>query len=246
MEDYEQKYKEALETARKINSGEGVAAPKGWSTLEVIFPELKESEDEKIRKSLLNEFIHLQSKGYKFAGLEGEEIVTWLEKQKHIYETTKDKFYLEGFEEGRLYEKQNEQNPTENVEPKFKVKYADIEYNVLEVKDIAGITYFGIEDEPNHIDYVLPENCKIVNGGYNVKEKGSPYPTKSALFSEQNPAWSEKDDAYIKLIISILNNEHRTGRFLTCCINYFNNNIIPVEQIQDWLKSLKQRMKGEK
>lgn len=41
---YEQKYKEALKTARKINNGDGVAAPKGWNTLEVIFPELKESE----------------------------------------------------------------------------------------------------------------------------------------------------------------------------------------------------------
>ena len=41
----------------------------------------KDSGDEGIRKALLNEFIHLQSKGYKFAGLEGEEIVAWLEKQ---------------------------------------------------------------------------------------------------------------------------------------------------------------------
>ena len=44
--DYEKKYKEALETARKINSGEGVAGPPDWTTYEVIFPELKESEDE--------------------------------------------------------------------------------------------------------------------------------------------------------------------------------------------------------
>ena len=53
--------------------------------------------------------------------------------------------------------------PTDKVEPKFKVKYAGNEYNVLDVKDIAGITYYGIEDEPNHIDYVLPDNCEIVS-----------------------------------------------------------------------------------
>ena len=50
--------------------------------LETLIPELKESEDERVRKALLNEFIHLQSNGYKFAGLEGEEIIAYLEKQK--------------------------------------------------------------------------------------------------------------------------------------------------------------------
>jgi len=39
------------------------------------------SEDERVRKALLSEFISLQSKGYKFAGLEGEDIINWLEKQ---------------------------------------------------------------------------------------------------------------------------------------------------------------------
>jgi len=44
--DYEQKYKEALERARKLNSGEGIEANSGWTVCEVIFPELKKSEDE--------------------------------------------------------------------------------------------------------------------------------------------------------------------------------------------------------
>lgn len=43
-------------------------------------------EDELIRKSLLNEFIHLQSKGCnKFAGLENEDIITWLKSIKERY-----------------------------------------------------------------------------------------------------------------------------------------------------------------
>ena len=116
-----------------------------------------------------------------------------------------------------------QQNPTDKVEPKFKVKYADIEYNVLEVKDIAGITYYGIEDEPNHIDYVLPENCKIVNGGYNVKEKGSPYPTKSAIFSEQNLAWSEEDERLLSKLQTYVDMES-FDRECNC------------EDLIDWLK----------
>ena len=63
-------YDEALETARKINSGEGVAAPSDWTVYEVIFPELKESEDKKIKKALIAYFkakelgIHYDFPGY--------------------------------------------------------------------------------------------------------------------------------------------------------------------------------------
>ena len=52
IEEKARAYDEALETARKINSGEGVPAPPGWTVCEVIFPELRESEDERIRKAL--------------------------------------------------------------------------------------------------------------------------------------------------------------------------------------------------
>lgn len=78
--DYKKKYEDALEKARVWKEKSGMPIDR-QGILDDIFPELKESEDEKIRKALLNEFIHLQSKGYKFAGLEGKEIITWLEKQ---------------------------------------------------------------------------------------------------------------------------------------------------------------------
>ena len=42
--DYEEKYRDALEIARKINNGECVEAPQGYSVLETIFPELREPE----------------------------------------------------------------------------------------------------------------------------------------------------------------------------------------------------------
>lgn len=83
--DYENKYKEALERARKINSGEGVAASSGWSVCETIFPELKESEDERIRKMII-----YQMERWHKAALENNAVqdikdsadaITWLEKQ---------------------------------------------------------------------------------------------------------------------------------------------------------------------
>ena len=93
------------------------------------FPELKESEDERVRKEIISA-IEEDWPGHT-------DWIAWLEKQG--------------------------QKPVYKVEPKFKVKYAGSEYNVLNVKDIAGVTYYGIEDEPNHIDYVLPNNCEIVS-----------------------------------------------------------------------------------
>ena len=77
---YEQKYKEALERARKINSGEGVATHPDWSVCEVIFPELREVEDERIRKILIELIKGITSWNY-FLGISKEQMIAWLEKQ---------------------------------------------------------------------------------------------------------------------------------------------------------------------
>lgn len=111
MEDYKKKYEDALERAREM-----CAMPTDKATMEYVFPELKESEDEKIRKSLLNEFTHLLSKGCnKFAGLENEDIITWLEKQ--VSPDMVAEAYLRGCNdtEKKWIEKQGEQSNNEDV-----------------------------------------------------------------------------------------------------------------------------------
>ena len=81
-------------------------------------------------------------------------------------------------------EKVDNQNcAIDTVGPKFKVKYACGEYIVLDIKKINGVTYYVIEDKPNHIDYVLPDDCEIING-YGIKENDFPLPTKSEQKSE--------------------------------------------------------------
>ena len=50
---YEKKYKEALERARKIYEQGTIT-----ESLCYVFPELKESEDERIRKEIIEYFIH--------------------------------------------------------------------------------------------------------------------------------------------------------------------------------------------
>ena len=72
--DYEKAYKEALERAREFQkSKDGLCV----LTAESIFPELKESEDEKIRKALVG----FHKSTIDVDGIKGEEIVSWLEKQ---------------------------------------------------------------------------------------------------------------------------------------------------------------------
>ena len=68
-----------------------------------------------------------------------------------------------------------------------------------------------------------------------MKEKGSPYPTKSAIFSKQKPAWSEEDEQMFTLCASSVKTRYNDG-LLT-----YNE----YEQASLWLKSLKERMKGE-
>lgn len=79
-EDYEKMYKDALERAKHLTSD--------LTTLqairEFIFPELRESEDERIRKTLIHIVKGACDKyGIKYQGKEiGEEkLLAWLEKK---------------------------------------------------------------------------------------------------------------------------------------------------------------------
>ena len=126
-----------------------------------------------------------------------------------------------------------EKKELKKIEPKFKVKYAGSEYDVIEIKEFpGGIIYYGIEDEPNHIDYILPENCEIISG-YGVKEKGSPYPTKPAIFSGQNPAWSEEDDYNVQCLAAKVTSDIQNG------------NVDRNQELIDWLKSIKDRVQPQ-
>ena len=92
MDLYEQKYKEALEWMRSVYDGLHGATKED---AEHYFPELKEFDDERIRKEILG--LVQYTKGRKIGyepRVHQDEMVTWLEKQ-------------------------GEQKPVDKVEPKF-------------------------------------------------------------------------------------------------------------------------------
>jgi hypothetical protein len=236
-EEKAKRYDEALRRARKLKENPTsvfyeYSPSEGDTIADYIFPELKESEDERIRKAIHIYFDWLD--GRKDYAPKGKytirDMIAWLEKQGG--QKPQGKSALEAINEEKV-DNQFCVKSTDNVEPKFKVKYAGNEYNVLEVKDVSGVTFYGIEDEPNHIDYVKAENCERVDG-YNIKENGSLYPTKPAVFSEHKPAWSEEDEKSLDALITSLNNE-RFYRHLETLKG------IDVNVVIDWLKSLKQR-----
>jgi len=90
--DYEKKYKEALERAKGIHSFSSDIAE--IKRMEQIFPELKESEDERIIKAQLDYWRSVGGK--EWHGVPVQETIAWLEKQ-------------------------GEQKSVDKLEPKFKV-----------------------------------------------------------------------------------------------------------------------------
>lgn len=133
MESYEQKYRDALERAKKLYE-------KGTITesLNYVFPELKESEDEKIRKHLISLVKNWDKDGifskYTSNPKEIKQILAWLEKQ-------------------------GEQKSVDKLEPKFKVGYW-IASNINSAKiigiegDRCEIEFLDGSKSFPHIDYV--------------------------------------------------------------------------------------------
>jgi len=92
MKDYEKAYKEALERARRINNGDGIPAPPDYTTCEAIFPELRESEDEKIRKGII-EYLEQSQFGEEHYLIDDDIVrgyIAWLEKQGEQKSADKD------------------------------------------------------------------------------------------------------------------------------------------------------------
>lgn len=72
--DYKKAYEEALERAKEFVGKDVVEA------MEYVFPELADSEDERIRKELIKE---TEGSGVRlFETVTNEEFIAWLEKQK--------------------------------------------------------------------------------------------------------------------------------------------------------------------
>ena len=226
--DYEKKYKEAIEKVRSLhdNADEVSKLIDLKEELEAIFPELKESEDEKIRKELIQSFSDKDEEDYE--GLHPRaQIVAWLEKpgeHARFLEAIQVGDKVTRNEDGVLVnlsqlkrvakkdKKQGEQKPADKVEPKFKV--GDI-IRHKELRFICKIT--AVDTEYRVSGY---------NGTY------LPFDSQDAYeLVDQNPAWSEEDENINECIQWTLIDKQVKEKEP----NKYNREI-------NWLKDLKERV----
>ena len=102
--DYKQKYEEALRLAKSYyDTSDGGAN----QFLDTLFPELRESEDERIRKTLIEELSACNTVGelkFRLPAPTREECIAWLEKQKEpkpVDEEELSKFCEANFNAGK-------------------------------------------------------------------------------------------------------------------------------------------------
>lgn len=211
--DYEKKYKEALERTRKLKENPQSVfneySPKEGDTIcDYIFPELKESEDEKIRKELIT-----HCRNTRCVTEEGAERIAkwidWFEKQdpkKHeeeiekAYKTADEVQYKRGYEDAvKEMEKQGEQKPDDKVEPKFKVGDWVVVSTTKgdRVVQIAYVEYF----KDGYPSYITTEGRWFGNETkarlLTDKDVETITLPESKVIVHQKPAeWSEENEEY--------------------------------------------------
>jgi hypothetical protein len=193
-------------------------------TIEEVFPELKErkeSEDDMIRKALIDGFKRYDD-GALFNGCLVREILPWLEKQgknKSIDDLTQQEAM--DIAVAKCF---NEQKHIDKVEPKFKIGdkiYLKPEYRMPDddtpiantVKEIIGI-------DDKHYKF---------DGSYIFIEDQDKYE-----LVEQNPAWSEEDERNLEWLMTVCERIH-----------YKSDPQVAPESaliLREWLKSLKERV----
>jgi hypothetical protein len=235
--DYEKKYKEALERAKDFHSRLNEQLKK---EMENIFPELKESDDERIRENIIAT-IHL----YYGEPLEDEakEMIAWLEKQgeKSAWSEEDEKkrnllISILNINHPNGYFKVNPAN-TLNMEAMHTEELVDW---LRTLKDRTLPQPKQEWKQENTGDLTDFENAMMHIGGSFFGENAGLDPNDTNVVKEQanfllglaqSKEWSEEDDSHIRYLIECL--EHcKKGVALTMTTSTSQEYI-------NWLKSLK-------
>lgn len=180
IEEKAKRYDEAIELAK--DSFNYPDYP-GFIRADVVFPEIKKSEDERIRKELID-FVNSRLAGFP----QCKKFIAWIEKQKESNTNT----HLPSFDkaQGTPIINQCEQNPADKVEPKFRIG------DVIEVKPMKCHSKI-FTGKPNKI-------VDITEKGY-ILDDGKAYSIELQDGWElirQKPAWSKEDEEMLSRCIS--------------------------------------------
>lgn len=235
METYEKKYKEA---------NDKIAARFGTNVAKEIFTDLYESEDEKIRKAI----IELVKQSSEILSKQNQNnMLTWLEKQGYTKKDVDDA-YLKGIcNTKHELEKQDEQKPQRMVSAEAKEALYDkptdeemkellrTEYEKGRADTIAEMEKDWSEEDDVMINKLLAvvklyydrsgddlDKQSCISFLKSLKDKVQPQPKQE---------WSEEDEDDLNNIIWLCNN----------CINGSETTWIPSQAIR--IKSLIERIK---
>lgn len=109
--DYEKAYKESFEAAKGLHEAGNALTKK---QMEIVFPQLAESEDERIRKDIINLIYWLKgnpslcSQYYKDRY---DDMLAYLEKQKELFESGRGLYYYDGEKTVYMGYPATEENP---------------------------------------------------------------------------------------------------------------------------------------
>lgn len=242
--DYKKKYEQALERAKVINPGTA-----DYEVAVKIFPELKENEDERIREALM---LHIKYKVSVISGWRKEELIAWLKKQGE--QKPEIKYIYPKFRVGDVIEPAK---PNGSYVP-VRVNYigegaysceSDDRTAFLSLPICYENDYVLTKQKPtqwtdkdlyyyNKLEYFLQ-----IQDHYSPTEKSSSYQKDvhetllwlKSLHPNKHVAWSEEDENLLKLSIDNLIELKKR----------FGDGYGKAGDCIFWLKSLKQRMKGE-
>ena len=224
MDNYEQKYKEALGRASHIKDDSMVATPQ--EVAEYLFPELRDSEDERIRKEILHE---ISTYPPAPEGLIKKETldrwIAWLEKQKDKCKDCPSRgnthSYLKGYEDG-----QKEQNPAEWSE----------EDEAIRIEVIKLLSNPSLYEACEHLREESVDWLKTLHTKVNVNSE-----KVSANSEKVNVNWSEEDEKMLKCCLIAINHYEKTCNIGDHLPTKFNieGYLTSVDKVKSWLKSLR-------
>ena len=231
--------------------------------IEQIFPELIESEDEKVRKELYKYFHDLQlSNDREFSPSTSiDEILAWLEKQGEQKPTWSEEdekmisLLIKIFEVNHPNEhfKVNPIGTTnmESISTKEivdwlqSIKPQQNQYDKGYKDGFSAANFNQCEQKPTWSEEEKTRIDRIINVLDWAEEKGRisysdwedyvTYVKSLKPQNKQNTAWNEEDDYTIEKLFYLLDNEQDNYPQLSCDFQ-------EIEGIKDWLKSIKDRV----
>ena len=217
IEEKAKAYDEVISRAKKFYTPDSNNANLK-ATLEMIFPELTESEDERIRKDIvtyLKSILSNKKYGDKFI----ESWIAWLEKQGEqpkkvsIWKHWKDG--IAGNAEGKLIYLVKVGN-TYNLS-----SCLNFECDYIELSELDSLMLEKQAEQKPAFEMKTPEeSLGIDSDTYNKV-------VDECIYGEQKSAWSEEDTQYINDTLALLS---------------FGCSIHSVGEVQKWLQSLNNRV----